>query len=127
MPEQYLFEYAVVRVVPCVEREEFINVGVVVYCRQQKFLQTKISLNEERLRAFHPAIDVAEVKAFLHAFEQICNGAAAAGPIAKLDIASRFRWLTAARSTVVQASKIHPGLCTHPEETLARLYQQLVL
>lgn len=126
MPGMYLFEYAVVRVVPCVEREEFLNTGVILYCQQRKFLQTKIGLTEERLCAFHTAIDVEEVKKYLHAFEQVCAGNAA-GPIARLDIAARFRWLTAARSTILQTSKVHPGLSADPEETLMRLYQQLVL
>jgi hypothetical protein len=127
MQERYLFEYAVVRVVPCVEREEFLNVGVILYCRQKKFLQTKIALNEERLCSFHNRIDIPELKKHLQAFEQVSTGDMVASPIAKLDIASRFRWLTATRSTMLQASKVHPGLCTNPAEALERLYQQLVL
>lgn len=126
MPEMYLFEYAVVRVVPRVEREEFLNVGVVLYCQPKKFLQTKMELNQERLCAFSHPVASAQIKIYLQAFEQICTGSAAAGPIAKLDIASRFRWLTAARSTVVQTSKIHPGLCHNPFETLQRLFDELV-
>lgn len=127
MQEHYLFEYAVVRLVPCVEREEFLNVGVILYCQKLKFLQIKIALSEDRLCAFNSAIDTAELKKHLHAFEQICIGNVSAGPIAKLDVASRFRWLTAARSTMLQSSKVHPGLCTNPAETLACLYTQLVL
>ena len=127
MQEQYVFEYAVVRVVPCVSREEFLNVGVIVYCKQRKYLGTILTLNEARLHIFHSAIDVADVKQHLLAFEQISAGDATAGPIAQLDVAARFRWLTATRSTIIQASKVHPGLCTNPAETLARLYRQLVL
>lgn len=127
MQEQFLFEYAVVRVVPSVEREEFLNVGVILYCQQKKFLQTKMALNEERLCSFHNSIDIPELKKHLQAFEQVSSGNTMAGPIAKLDIASRFRWLTATRSTILQASKVHPGLCTNPAEALERLYQQLVL
>ena len=122
-----LFEYAVIRVVPQVEREEFLNVGVVVYCRDQRFLQTLFLLPEERLKAFSPKLDIEEIKAYLCAFEQICLGSAAGGPIAKLDMASRFRWLTATRSTVVQSSKVHPGLCLEAGATLLRLYERLVL
>ena len=123
----HLFEYAVIRVVPKVEREEFMNVGVVLYCRDQRFLQTLFLLQEERLAAFSRHIDLEEIKAYLCAFEQICLGSTAGGPIAKLDIASRFRWLTATRSTIVQTSKVHPGLCADAAETLTRLHQQLVL
>ena len=127
MPERYLFEYAVVRVVPRVEREEFLNVGVVLYCPKMKFLQTKITVHENRLNAVFTGINLSELKANLYAFENICHGNLAFGPIAKLDDASRFRWLTAIRSTVIQASKVHPGLCTDPKETLLKLHGQLVL
>ena len=127
MPDTFLFEYATVRVVPQVEREEFINVGVVLYCRDKRFLQAIIDINEQRLCAFSPTVDCNEVKKYLLAFTQICNGDSAAGPIAQLDTAARFRWLTATRSTIVQTSKIHPGFCTDPLETLQRLHAQLVL
>lgn len=127
MQESQLFEYAVIRVVPRVEREEFLNVGVILYCARQKFLQVMFILEEERLRCLSPKIDLAEIREHLCAFEQICLGSPKGGPIAKLDIASRFRWLTATRSTVVQSSKVHPGFCTDAKETLSRLYTQLVL
>ena len=127
MPEKHSFEYAVVRVVPQVHREEFFNAGVILYCPKQRFLQTLITLPEARLFAFAPQVDYLDLREHFNAFEQICNGKATASPIAKLDLASRFRWLTAARSTIVQTSKVHPGLCTHPQETLVRLHAQLVL
>ncbi|CAN5851365.1 DUF3037 domain-containing protein [soil metagenome] len=126
MPEQHLFEYAVIRIVPKVEREEFFNVGVVLYCAKEKFLQAKFQLNEDRLRAFCKKTDLDELKEYLHAFEQICAGGNDAGPIGKLPVAERFRWLTATRSTVVQTSKVHPGLCTNATDTLAKLFEQLV-
>ena len=127
MPERYLFEYAVIRVVPRVEREEFLNVGVVLYCPKLKFLQTKITVNENRLNAVFTGINLGELKANLFAFENICQGNFGFGPISKLDHASRFRWLTATRSTIIQSSKVHPGLCTDPKETLLKLHEQLVL
>jgi hypothetical protein len=127
MQENHSFEYAVVRLVPQVEREEFVNVGVILYCRQHQFLRIKFSLDENRLRALHPKIDLDEVRLHLAAFEKICAGDASAGPIAALDLASRFRWLTAKRSTVVQISDVHPGLCKEPGETLERLFGQMVL
>jgi hypothetical protein len=128
MQESHLFEYAVIRIVPRVEREEFLNVGVILYCKQQKFLRAVFTLEEERLRAFSPHTDITDVKAYLHAFEQICHGGKEGGPIGQLDIASRFRWLTATRSSVVQTSKVHPGFCCgDATATLNRLHAQLVL
>jgi hypothetical protein len=127
MPEKHLFEYAVIRVVPCVEREEFLNVGVILYCAAQGFLQTQYFLNEERLRAFSGELDRLDLQERLRAFERICAGRSQGGPIGQLPIASRFRWLTATRSTVVQTSPVHPGLCTDAPETLARLFTKPVL
>ncbi|MDB5207579.1 MAG: hypothetical protein JWR72_2654 [Flavisolibacter sp.] len=127
MQEKQLFEYAVIRVVPRVEREEFLNVGIILYCRQTKFLQCLYKLDVERLRVFCPVADAVEIEKNLASFERICRGAKGSGPIGALDVASRFRWLTATRSTVVQSSKVHPGFCTDADETLQQLYTQLVL
>ncbi|MBC7486238.1 MAG: DUF3037 domain-containing protein [Cytophagaceae bacterium] len=127
MQEKDLFEYAVIRVVPRVEREEFINVGVILYCAKQNFLLAKIKLDEERLNAFCVEVDIEGLRNNLNALEQISKGSAEGGPIGKLDAASRFRWLTATRSTVVQASKVHPGFCNNAKETLEKLYIELVL
>lgn len=125
MPEMHLFEYAVIRVMPRVEREEFLNVGVILYCSAKGFLRTVYDLPEERLRAFSTELDLAELKERLRAFERICAGRAEGGAIGQLPISARFRWLTATRSTIVQTSPVHPGLCADPAETLARLYIQL--
>lgn len=121
-----LFEYAVIRVVPQVEREEFMNVGIVLYCAKQKFLQTTIEVSDEKLKAFAPKLDIAEVCTFLNAFKNISQSGPNSGAIGKLPIAERFRWLTATRSTVVQSSKVHPGLCNDAAEMLQKLHQQLV-
>jgi hypothetical protein len=126
MQEQYLFEYAVIRVVPRVEREEFINIGVIIYCPKQQFLKVRFMLDEARIGAFARGLDIDCIKDNISSFERICNGDKQAGPIAKLDMASRFRWLTATRSTVVQSSKVHPGLCLDADETLTKLFEQLV-
>ena len=127
MPAQHLFEYAIVRVVPQVEREEFINVGVILFCPKQKFLKAICQLNEDRLQALgSDKIDLEELKENLAAFSRISSGGINGGPIGKLDIASRFRWLTATRSTVVQTSKVHPGFCIDGQETLDRLFSELV-
>lgn len=126
MQEKHLFEYAVIRVVPRVEREEFINVGVVLFCKKHKFLQVMYTVNAQRLQAFCSDIDPAEILNYLQGFEKICLGDARAGAIAQLDIANRFRWLTANRSTVLQTSKVHPGLCTEPQQKLEQLFRDLV-
>ena len=122
----HLFEYAVLRVVPRVEREEFLNVGVILYCRSLGFLETRFEVPEVRLCAFAPALDQEEITARLRAFERICQGRATGGTIGQLPIAERFRWLTATRSTVVQCSPVHPGRCADAAATLARLFTQLV-
>ena len=127
MQEKHLYEYAVIRVVPSVVREEFLNIGVILYCKQQRYLQTIYTLNEEKIRSLAPDIDLEELNAYLVAFEQIAAGHRDAGPIAKLDQPSRFRWLTATRSTIIQSSKVHPGLCGDLSGTLQRLHAQLVL
>ena len=126
MPGKHLFEYAIIRVVPRVEREEFLNIGVILYCKKENFLQVKYQLDEKRLHCFSGFIDVAEVKDHLCSFERICLGDPAAGPIGKLDMASRFRWLTATRSTVVQPSKVHPGFSANALETLNKIFNHLV-
>lgn len=127
MQERHLYEYAVIRIVPRIEREEFINVGVILYCPKQKFLGTKITFNPQRLQALCPLTDTDVVDIHLAAFEQIANGTALHNPIARLDIASRFRWLAATRSTVIQTSKVHSGLCIQAQETLDKLHEQLIL
>ncbi|MFD0749368.1 DUF3037 domain-containing protein [Mucilaginibacter calamicampi] len=126
MPVKNVFEYAVIRVVPRVEREEFINVGVILFCKTEKFLQCIIEVDDARIEAFSSGLDITEVKSNLHAFTEITKGNPTCGSIAVLDEASRFRWLTATRSTVVQASKVHPGLTNDCEKTLKRLFAEMV-
>jgi hypothetical protein len=127
MQENQLFEYAVIRIVPRVEREEFLNVGVILYCPKQKFLKVKYLLDKKRITHFCSELDINELEEHLKTFELISSGNKDAGPIAKLSIAERFRWLTATRSTIVQTSKVHPGFCNDAEETLIKLFNQLVL
>lgn len=127
MPEKHLFEYAVIRYVPLVEREEFINVGVVLFCKKLQFLRAKFNIDEQKIMAFHADADIAQLKEYLGAFSLIAEGNKNGGPISKLDPPSRFRWLTATRSTIVQTSKTHPGLCGDMEQALEKLFTQLVL
>lgn len=126
MPERYLFEYAVLRVVPHVEREEFLNVGIILYCPAQKFLKALYELDEPRLRVLCDKLDLAEAQEHVRSFDKICRGGNDAGPIGKLSMPERFRWLTAERSTMLQTSKVHPGLCIDANEMLERLFTQLV-
>jgi hypothetical protein len=127
MHEKNLFDYAVIRVVPRVEREEFLNVGVIAYCKVEQFLQAKYVMDQQRWLALFPELDIEVVSENLKAMEQICIGSQAGGPIAALDKASRFRWLTATRSTVIQHSKVHPGYTKNAAETLEKLFNDLVL
>ncbi len=127
MPEKHLFEYAVIRIVPRVEREEFLNVGVILYSQSLKFLDIMYNVDEKKLLHFSEKLDIPEVEDYLKAYDHICRGTAEGGPIGKLDLASRFRWLTATRSTIVQSSKVHSGFCANPREALKNLYAQFVL
>ncbi len=127
MQERHLFEYAVIRVMPRVEREEFLNVGVILLCKKQGFLKALYEVNTQRLQALCADFDLEELTAHLASLARIAAGDPTAGAIAKLDAASRFRWLTAQRSTVVQSSKVHPGLCEDPAGMLERLFREMVL
>ncbi len=126
MQDRQLYEYAVVRVVPRVEREEFINIGVLLYTHGNRRILWRCHLNEQKLLALDPKVSLEEVKSYIKAFQQICYGGPDAGPIGQLDTTSRFRWLTAFRSTMLQTSRVHPGFTTNPESTLEKLFQQLV-
>ncbi|MBX2900443.1 MAG: DUF3037 domain-containing protein [Cyclobacteriaceae bacterium] len=123
----HVFEYAIIRVVPKVEREEFVNVGVILYCGPLKFLKTKIEVNASRITAFCKEIELQEVTGYIRTFEQISAGGKESGPIGELPMAERFRWLTATRSTILQTSKVHPGITDNPQEVLDRLFKQHVL
>jgi hypothetical protein len=126
MPENHLFEYAVIRVVPRVEREEFVNVGVIVLCSKQHFLKCRIAVKEERLKSLCADLDCEVLKDHIRSFERICAGEPGSGPIGQLTLPERFRWLTASRSTMVQTSAVHPGLCADAEQMLQHLFNQLV-
>lgn len=120
------FDYAVLRVVPRVDREEFINAGVVLYCLAKDFLQARIELDEKRLLAIAPDADVELIRTHLETFPRVCAGGPAAGPIGKLPQKERWHWLVAPRSTMVQVSAVHSGLCETPELALERVLQRMV-
>lgn len=127
MQEKNLYEYAVIRVVPRVEREEFLNVGIVLFCKKAKFIKVLYSLNIEKVLSFSAEADVEQIEMNLLAFQKVAHGTKDGGPIAMMDIPSRFRWLTALRSSVIQSSRPHPGLCDDLEQTTQRLFKDLVL
>lgn len=120
------FEYSVVRVVPHVEREEFVNVGVVVFCDARDFLAARIELDDRRLRALSPEVDVELVRRHLAAIPAICEGGADAGPIGEMTIRERWQWLVAPRSTILQCSPPHAGVCDAPEDWMERLLRDMV-
>lgn len=126
MPTSSSFDYAVVRVVPRVEREEQINAGVILFCRTQGFLGARIVLDRERLAGLAPDLDVVEVEQNLAVIPLICRGDPAGGPIAELPVWERFHWLVAPRSTVVQVSPVHTGLCEDAESALDHLVDTMV-
>jgi hypothetical protein len=120
------FQYAILRVVPRVERGECVNAGVVLFCRPRRFLAARIALDETRLSALAPDVDLGAVRAHLGAIARIAAGDASAGPIAALPASERFHWLVAPSSTIIQASPVHTGLSDDPEGELERLVARLV-
>lgn len=127
MQEPLLYEYAIIRVVPRVEREEFVNAGVVLFCKTSDLLICRTALNEDRIRCIFTEADMAHIRMHVAAFEQTALGEGAAGTIAALETAARFRWLTAVRSTIIQCSKVHPGLSFYPENEAEKLLLHFVL
>ena len=123
----HLYEYAVVRVVPSVEREEFINVGVILNCKQQGMLHCRIFLDEKKLTALDKDADMGIIRSYLESFRQIAEGQPNGSPIALQDATSRFRWLTAVRSSIIQTSRPHSGFSSDLSETLDKLFIKYVL
>lgn len=126
MSARSVCEYAVIRVVPRVERGECMNVGVLLLCRQRRFLEARIRLDPERLRAFAPDLDLEPLSEQLRHIPVVCAGGAAAGPLGELPIYERFRWLAAPRSTIIQPSPVHCGLFDNPAAALERLFERMV-
>ena len=122
----HTYDYAIVRVVPKVERAEFVNAGVIVSCPSRDFLDARIELDERRLRALDPTLDLSTVRRHLDAIPAICRGGDAAGAIGRLSPRERFHWLVAPRSTIIQTSPVHSGRCAEPERALERLLDTMV-
>lgn len=127
MQENHLYEYAVIRVVPKVEREEFFNVGIILFSKRNRYLKSRYYLNLEKLNLFASELDADSILENLEVFDTICSGNKKGGYIASLDVAERFRWLTAVRSTSIQTSRPHAGLSSDLDATFEKLYAELVL
>jgi len=124
--DHYTYDYAIIRVIPRVEREEFVNVGVIVSCPAKGFLEARIQLDEQRLLALDATLDIATVRDHLAAIPTICVGGEQAGPIGQLSQRERFRWLVAPRSTTIQTSPVHTGCCKDPAAVLEHLLDTMV-
>ena len=121
-----LYDYAIVRVVPRVEREEFINAGAILSCQRTGFLQAAMELDEARLHALDPHADLETVRSHLRAIVAICAGLPEGGPIAQLPLRARFHWLTARRSSIIQTSPVHTGRCTDSQTALDEIMRRMV-
>ena len=124
MQERHLYEYATIRFVPKVEREEFINVGIVLF---SKYLKSLYTIDENKLKLVSSELDMNCLKEGLHVFDRICSGSKEGGMIASMDVPDRFRWLTAVKSSCIQVSRPHPGFSEDLDATLERLFEELVL
>ena len=127
MQGKQVYEYAVIRVLPKVEREEFINVGIILFSKKAKYIHMIYKLDSERLKSFSTELDMDLLEETLKSFEKICLGCKDGGAIARLDIPERFRWLTAVRSSCIQTSRPHPGFSDNMEKSAEKLYEELVL
>lgn len=127
MQDKVTFEYAIIRLVPKVEREEFFNIGVILYSKRKKFVGVKYKINESKLNAFGCDLDLDTLNNYLKSWELICKGDASAGTISQFEISDRFRWLAATRSTIIQSSKTHSGLTDDPEKELDDIFKSYVL
>ena len=126
MHDHFMYDYAIIRVVPKVEREEFVNVGVIVSCPTRKFLEARVELNEQRLLALDSTLDMDTIRDHLGAIPIICAGGEQSGPIGQLSQRERFHWLVAPRSTMIQTSRVHTGFCKHLTAMLDHLLDTMV-
>jgi len=127
MQDSHLYEYAVIRVVPRVEREEFLNIGIILFCKRAKFIKVLYHIDDAKIAALSSDFDIDQLHCNITALEKIVNGGKGGGPIGEMDIPERFRWLTAIRSSAIQTSRPHSGLSHDLEKTIQRLFEELVL
>lgn len=126
MQHKHLYEHAVIRVVPCVEREEFVNAGVIIFCKREKYIRMQYQVHEKKIKMLQADADIEEISSHLEAFRKIAYGEKDGGPIANLDMVERFRWLTAVRSAGIQTSRSHSGICNDLDEAFETLYKLMV-
>ena len=127
MPATSSYDYAIIRIVPYVERGECINIGIILFCRTRRFLGMMLHLDQQRLSVFAPQLDLPAVQQQLEHLQQVCDGKEGSGPIGQLLQSERFHWLVAPHSTIIQSSSVHSGMCNDPEATLQNLLKKLVL
>ena len=127
MQEKHLYEYAVIRVVPRVEREEFLNVGIILFCKRAKFIKMLYAIDQSKMQLFSSELDLEQLQLNMESFQKIAHGAKNGGPIAQFELSERFRWLTALRSSAIQTSRPHSGFSTDLEQTAQRLFEEMVL
>ena len=127
MQEKHLYEYAVIRVVPRVEREEFLNVGIILFCKRAKFIKMLYAIDQSKMQLFSSELDLEQLQLNMESFQKIAHGAKNGGPIAQFELSERFRWLTALRSSAIQTSRPHPGFSTNLDKTVQRLFEEMVL
>ena len=127
MQDRVTFEYAIIRVVPRVEREEFFNVGVILFSKRKRFLGVKFHIDQAKLKAFSCELELETLQDYLKSWESICAGKKEGGAIAEFELSDRFRWLAATRSTVIQSSKTHPGLTKNPQDELDDIFEKYVM
>lgn len=127
MQDKVTFEYAIIRLVPKVEREEFFNIGVILFSKRKKFLGVKFKIDENKLNAFSCELDLDDINRYLNSWELISKGEITGGAIAQFELSDRFRWLAASRSTIIQSSKTHSGLTDNPELELQSIFEKHVL
>ena len=127
MQEKHLYEYAVIRVVPRVEREEFLNVGIILFCKRAKFIKMLYAIDQSKMQLFSSELDLEQLQLNMESFRKIAHGAKNGGPIAQFELSERFRWLTALRSSAIQTSRPHPGFSIDLDKTVQRLFEEMVL
>ena len=127
MQDKVTFEYAIIRLVPKVEREEFFNIGVILFSKRKKFLGVKFNVNQQKLNAFSCELDLEAINNYLKSWELISKGEPSGGAIAQFELSDRFRWLAASRSTIIQSSKTHSGITDNPDRELQSIFEKHVL
>ncbi|WP_338769142.1 DUF3037 domain-containing protein [Bernardetia sp. ABR2-2B] len=126
MQDKFTFKYAIIRIVPKVEREEFFNVGVIVFCKRKKFLDIKYNISKTKLKAFSCEVEFELLNDYLKAWKLVCEGNSSSGKIGQLELSERFGWLTASRSTIIQSSKTYSGLDSDPAKVLENIFEAFV-